>query len=137
LRHFILKKSREMKRAIVPVPAPEALPRLMNYHWPGNIRELENAVERSLILDREALLFFHGIGSHHPLEPHTSGLAPGLDRDTAFDLDGVISRHIQQVMDLCNGRVEGEKGAAKALNIHPSTLRKKMKKLHIPFGRNP
>lgn len=137
LQHFILKKSKEMKRAIVPVPSPEALPRLMTYHWPGNIRELENAVERSLILDREGVLFFQGIGGHQPFSPSTHPLGKPHDGDPCLDLNAVISGHIQQVMAQCNGRVEGEKGAAKALNIHPSTLRKKMKKLQIPFGRNP
>jgi len=63
VRHFILKKAKEMKRPHIPAPCPSAMARLMAYHWPGNIRELENAVERSLILDRSNLLFFKEIGS--------------------------------------------------------------------------
>ncbi|MCG8567884.1 MAG: hypothetical protein MI747_22690 [Desulfobacterales bacterium] len=43
--------------------------------------------------------------------------------------------HIRQALALCNGRVEGDKGAAKMLDINPSTLRKRMKKLGIAFGR--
>jgi transcriptional regulator with GAF, ATPase, and Fis domain len=46
-----------------------------------------------------------------------------------------MSRHISRVLSLCHGRVEGENGAARLLNIQPSTLRKRMKKLGIPFGR--
>ena len=46
-----------------------------------------------------------------------------------------MSRHISQVLALCHGRVEGKNGAARLLNIQPSTLRKRMKKMGIPFGR--
>jgi transcriptional regulator with GAF, ATPase, and Fis domain len=147
VRHFILKKSREMKRLHIPGPCPDAMARLMAYHWPGNIRELENAVERSLILDRSNLLFFKEIGSQELI---ATPLSASLNRDTQpvsgrlhspeltqvpLELDQVLITHISHVLDLCKGRVEGEKGAAKLLNIHPSTLRKRMKKLNISFGR--
>ena len=52
------------------------------------------------------------------------------------ELNQVIAGHIEKAMEFCRGRVEGEKGAARILNVNPSTLRKKMKKLNIPFGRN-
>jgi transcriptional regulator with GAF, ATPase, and Fis domain len=147
VRHFILKKSREMKRLHLPSPCPDAMGRLMAYHWPGNIRELENAVERSLILDRSNLLLFKEIGSP---EPNAIPLSAPFNRavstesgrgdspacqQVSLELDQVLIAHIRHVLDLCKGRVEGEKGAAKVLNIHPSTLRKRMKKLNILFGR--
>jgi transcriptional regulator with GAF, ATPase, and Fis domain len=47
----------------------------------------------------------------------------------------VMALHIQKALDQCKGRIEGEKGAARQLRIHPSTLRKRMKKLGIAFGR--
>ncbi len=135
VNHFILKKSEEMKRSSVPAPSPDAIDRLMAYHWPGNIRELENAVERSLILDKGKFLYFNEIGlsSAADLPP---GTEPTVKADRPIVLDTVISRHIQQVLARCNGRIEGTSGAAAALKIHPSTLRKRMKKLNIPFGRN-
>jgi transcriptional regulator with GAF, ATPase, and Fis domain len=46
-----------------------------------------------------------------------------------------MAAHIRNVLQMCDGRVEGEKGAARLLKIHPSTLRKRMKKLNIAFGR--
>ena len=73
------------------------------------------------------------------------GLAPGaLDRLMAYHWPGNVrelenamtSLHIRRVLDMCQGRVEGEKGAAGHLNTHPSTLRKRMRKLGIPFGRS-
>jgi transcriptional regulator with GAF, ATPase, and Fis domain len=148
VRHFILKKAKEMKRPHIPAPCPSAMTRLMVYHWPGNIRELENAVERSLILDRSNLLTFKeiGIGEGNTIsaslnwESPETGQRPDQllktkQQETPLELDQVLIQHIRHVLDLCKGRVEGERGAAKLLNIHPSTLRKRMKKLNISFGR--
>jgi len=135
VQHFILKKSREMKRAIVPAPTTDAINRLMAYHWPGNVRELENAVERSLILNQGNQLHFNEIGDRL-LEkgPPSRHLEP-LAADASMALDRVISNHIGRVLQLCAGRVEGEHGAARLLAVKPPTLRKRMQKLGIPFGR--
>jgi transcriptional regulator with GAF, ATPase, and Fis domain len=135
-QHFIRKKSREMKTLKIPSLAPGALDRLMQYSWPGNVRELENAVERELIVSKGAPLSFYDLGSKITT---ASGIKPkpeliAADRNS-LELNTFISLHISEVMSLCHGRVEGEGGAASLLNINPSTLRKKMKKLGIPFGR--
>lgn len=50
-------------------------------------------------------------------------------------LDEVMSRHIRRVLEITGGKVGGKDGAAYLLRINPSTLRKKMRKLGIPFGR--
>jgi len=60
---------------------------------------------------------------------------PAPEGTVALSLDQLVSDHICQTLARCRGRVEGEKGAARLLKIHPSTLRKRMKKLNIPFGR--
>lgn len=134
VQHFIQKKAMEMKLGVIPPLAPGALDRLMDYTWPGNARELENAVERELIVSRGGPLAFGDI------RPGAVGRKPppGVPEtviDGPMELDRVMARHITAVLKLCHGRVEGEKGAARILDIHPSTLRKRMKKMGIAFGR--
>lgn len=135
VQHFILKKSREMKRLVVPSPTPDAIDRLMAYHWPGNVRELENVVERSLILNTGDRLFFNEIGARLMGKSPESRLPQSAETDESMTLDEMVSRHIRRVLDRCGGRVEGDHGAARLLGVHPSTLRKRMAKLGIPFGR--
>jgi len=137
VQHFIQKKGMEMKLGVIPPLAPGAMDRLMQYAWPGNARELENAVERELIVSRGGPLTFRDI---HPGPIHGNGTTAVNGVREAYDkgpmqLDQVMARHIQKVLRMCNGQVEGEKGAAKILAIHPSTLRKRMKKMGIAFGR--
>ncbi len=130
--HFILKKAREMKRLKIPSVPDPVMEGLLAYQWPGNVRELENAVERSMILDRGGRLFFKEITAQRP-DPAPGRVHPGKAVDA---LDQVVSDHIRRALAHCNGRVEGEKGAARLLAVHPSTLRKRMKRLNIPFGRH-
>jgi transcriptional regulator with GAF, ATPase, and Fis domain len=135
VQHFILKKSREMKRAVVPAPAPGAIERLMAYRWPGNVRELENAVERALILNPGDRLDFKEIGSRLVQKSPESRHPEAPEADGVLGLDEAMASHIRQVLTRCGGRVEGERGAARLLGIKPSTLRKRMTKLGVPFGR--
>jgi DNA-binding NtrC family response regulator len=138
VQHFIQKKAREMKRSPVPGLASGALDRLMAYHWPGNVRELENAVERALILSRGEPLVFDEIAPKTEKIPgdRLFPLSAPEPIPEVLDLNAMTSQHIRLILNKCKGRVEGEKGAARHLNIHPSTLRKRMRKLGIPFGRN-
>ncbi|MBW1673561.1 MAG: sigma-54-dependent Fis family transcriptional regulator, partial [Deltaproteobacteria bacterium] len=140
VHHFMQKKSREIGMREMPSLAQGALERLMAYPWPGNVRELENMVERALILSRGEPLSFNNFQT--PLKPEDSAkkeLKTILHSDkydgASLQLDAIMSRHIRRVLDMTSGRVGGKQGAASLLNINPSTLRKKMRKLGIPFGR--
>lgn len=132
VHHFMKKKSNEMGFSAIPTLAPSALDQLMSYNWPGNVREIENAVERALILNKDKPLTFSDIQffttrdmARYPLN---------YDEKT-LKLDKVISQHIDKVLELTGGRVQGEKGAARLLGLKPNTLRYRMTKLGIPFGR--
>jgi len=136
VNHFVEKKSRELKISKRPPLAREALEQLQEYHWPGNVRELENLVERALILSQIT-------GSSNPMRFEQPAAAPILQKneiaakpDTSLrPLADMIAVHIQKALTHTGGKVEGAGGAAKLLGLHPSTLRGRMKKLGIPYGR--
>ncbi len=132
VQRFIVKKAREMGLRRIPPVAPGAVDRLLDYPWPGNVRELENAVERAIILSDNNPLDFAEI-----LGPPQSTDAPALmnaDSDV-LNLDELVRLHIRRVLEATGGRIEGPAGAAARLGLNPGTLRHRMRKLGIPFGR--
>jgi transcriptional regulator with GAF, ATPase, and Fis domain len=131
VQHFIFKKSREMGFANIPVLASGSVEKLMQYHWPGNVRELQNTIERALILSNGKPLVFDEIGA---VLFKPSAVSHQIEA-SSFDYEEAMISHIRRALNATNGRVGGEKGAAKLLNMNPSTLRTKMRKMGIPFGR--
>ncbi len=132
VHHFILKKAREMVLPVIPALAPGEIDRLMTYDWRGNVRELENAVERAIILSDAKCVTFEGITGRRtpvPAEGHALG------EQEAERLDDVEARHIEAILKKAGGKVSGKGGAAELLGIHPETLRHRMRKLGIRFGR--
>jgi len=121
-----------MKLSAIPTLAPDAYDRLLSYRWPGNVRELENAVERAIILNREGPLSFSGLVSK---EESTNAAASISSTSEVYNLDQVTADHIRRVLEFARGRVEGNKGAAELLGLNPGTLRHRMRKLGISFGR--
>jgi transcriptional regulator with GAF, ATPase, and Fis domain len=132
VHHFILKKYRKMGFENFPVLAGDAFNTLNAYDWPGNVRELENAVEKAMILCRGEALRFDHMGDHQPGQ--TAG-DQNVPDDFSPVLDNVISSHIKRVLKMAGGKISGPGGAADLMNINPATLRHKMRKLGIPFGR--
>lgn len=134
--YFMERKAREMNFRERPVPMPGALERLQSYDWPGNVRELENLVERSMIQSMTATpgepLRFDDL-SRRPSENSIQENRCSVPRSLL--LDEAMKAHIQDVLQMAHGKVQGEKGAAALLGINPSTLRNRMKKLGIPYGR--
>jgi len=133
VQHFILKKYKAMGLKNIPILANNAIERLDSYDWPGNVRELENTVERALIISRGRPLQFDDL-----IIPTARSNTENFnisDRKPVL-LDELISRHIRNVLNLTKGKVGGTGGAAKLMGINPATLRHKMRKLGIPFGRD-
>jgi transcriptional regulator with GAF, ATPase, and Fis domain len=131
IQHFISLKAKELKLPAIPTLSPSAIDPLMEYPWPGNVRELENVIERSLILNPAGPLTFAHLNLRQPKK--TQELR-GQSEETG-NLDEVISRHIRRVLSKTKGKVNGPEGAAALLGINPSTLRNRMKKLEIDYGR--
>lgn len=132
-QHFINKKAREMGLHKIPSLSPDALDRLKAYHWPGNIRELENAVERALILNNGSPLAFEEF--ELPVMKEKAPGAESLQINNSLILDNIIYLHIRKVLQMTGGKVGGKNGAAEILGVNPSTLRHKMRSLGISFGR--
>jgi transcriptional regulator with GAF, ATPase, and Fis domain len=132
VQHFIHKKAQDLKLGAIPPLAPEAYDQLLAHPWPGNVRELENAVERAIILKREGPLTFPDLDLRRETQMAAASVMP---TGATYNLDQVTAAHIRHVLKVTNGRVEGKKGAAELLGIHPGTLRHRMRKLQIPFGR--
>ena len=101
-----------------------AIDRLMRYPWPGNVRELENVVERALILSEGATIDER----HVMLDEKTARTRPTTAMST---LQEVERRHILGVLETTGWKVSGKGGAAEILDLNPSTLLSRMKKLGI------
>jgi len=124
----------------------ESMENLVHYPWPGNIRELQNVIERAVVLsvgptlrlDRDLM----------PIATSTKGMeAPETDAPEhpqadlespkpLLTLDEVDRNHILAALQHTSGVVDGPKGAAKILNLHPNTLRHRMDKLGIKGSRH-
>ena len=103
----------------------KSMERLIAYSWPGNVRELQNVVERAAILATGPVLDVDASS----MAGHTAGGAAAGRR--AETLDGIQRDHIVAVLQSTGGVVEGARGAATILGLHPNTLRSRMKKLGI------
>lgn len=101
----------------------KVLQQLTDYDWPGNIRELEHVIERSAILCKGDLL-----QELYLTKSKLQSTAPGFTLQTWEEHE---KEYILFVLTKCNGRVSGAKGAAQILNIPPTTLESRMKKLGI------
>jgi formate hydrogenlyase transcriptional activator len=100
----------------------ESMSGLQEYQWPGNIRELRNVIERAMILTRGPVL-------HIKLGQTT--LRPSAVKLTAGSLDEAERAIIQQAVEQCNWRIRGPNGAAALLDIKPTTLESRIKKLGL------
>ncbi|HEY3242033.1 MAG TPA: sigma 54-interacting transcriptional regulator [Phycisphaerae bacterium] len=101
----------------------ESMQRLIAYRWPGNVRELENVLERAVILATGKLL------DVDPMTVTSSSTEPASD--SSASLEHVERDHISRVLGRTNWVIDGPRGAAKILGLHPNTLRSRLKKLGI------
>jgi len=127
VRHFLERYARKLGKRFDGL-APAFLANLLDYPWPGNIRELENVIERAVVLSPGPVLDAAGpiAGAMTPAAADIS--APP---DAGRTLEEVERRHIIDVLEGAGWTVEGEGGAARVLGLNPSTLRGRMRKLGI------
>ncbi len=114
---------------------------LQNYDWPGNIRELGAVIDRAVILgggkklDVETALGYGKLEVTQPIRNSEVATFPGpvLKSESIPSLDDVAKAHIENVLRMVRGKVEGRRGAASILKINPHTLRARMRKLGIDW----
>lgn len=124
--YLIDKFSRRMDKRVEGISV-QSLHRLQSYDWPGNIRELENVIERAIILSDEPIL---DIDLGWLPDSSAAGIETYGELGSA-SLESVERRHIVAVLESTDWIIEGKNGAARILAINPSTLRYRMKKLGI------
>ena len=118
--HFTEHHARHCKRSITSI-SPETMTALCRYHWPGNIRELENLIERSVILSQG-----------RSLEVPLGELKPaGTKTAVGPTLEDIQRQHILHALDECNWVIAGATGAAAKLGMKRTSLQYKMQKLGI------
>lgn len=123
--YFLKYYSSREKKMMQDIP-DRYLSELINYHWPGNIRELENIIARSVLLSSGKEFSGCPIPSSSPIEEqqHTQGQAIKTIAQNEKD-------HILMALNICNWKIYGTGGAAELLDINASTLKSRMKKLGI------
>jgi len=147
VRFFLQKFAKKFGKTVKMVP-DSTMQRLANYTWPGNIRELQNVIERAILLSPGDILQLASdfcpapaapgpaprAVSANPIAPPPAGV-PSPTIPTPLvpvgPIEEVERRHIEAVLSQTNWMIEGERGAAKILNLNPSTLRSRMQKLGI------
>ena len=123
--HFLKKYCTEEGRQ-VPVLSKEATDTLMQYNWPGNIRELENTIQRNIVLAKGAVIESLEIPVSKYPASNTNGNYNGFKTILENERD-----HIMAVLESCNWKISGKGGAAEILDINVNTLNSRMKKLGI------
>ncbi len=103
---------------------------LQQYNWPGNVRELQNVIERALILSNGDYLVFDRLSLSGTIKEVQQNTTEN-QIDTSLSLDEAMSRYIRAVLDKVYWKVARKGGAAEILNVKPSTLRFRMKKLGV------
>jgi formate hydrogenlyase transcriptional activator len=120
VRYFVQQYARRMNRRITNIPA-QSMEALTRYHWPGNIRELQNFIERAVIVSPGATL----------QAPVRELKGPKTSAASAVTLADAESEAIERALREAGGRVGGPQGAAAKLGMKRTTLQAKMRKLGI------
>ena len=136
--HFVDVFARQQHK-VVPKLAPGVLAQFLSYDWPGNLRELQNVIERAVILTTGLLITEDAIALRHDGEappPVSVTAAPPTPVPTAqpgniLPFSEAERRAILRALELTGWRISGCGGAADVLGLKPTTLHAKMKKLGI------
>jgi formate hydrogenlyase transcriptional activator len=125
-RHFLLKYAQRMNKLVTDIPA-QTMEAMLAYDWPGNIRELQNFIERGIIVSTGAVF-------QPPLMP--SRRQNSNVSVITKTLEDATRDHVLQTLEETRWVVGGRHGAAARLGVARTTLLSKMRRLGIEFARN-
>jgi|WetSurMetagenome_2_1015567.scaffolds.fasta_scaffold01107_6 formate hydrogenlyase transcriptional activator len=118
---FVTRLSKRLGKVIRKIPE-KVMDELQEYDWPGNIRELENVIERAIISSEGSVLI---------LADRLVPFQPPSAQSALKSLESLEREHILSVLEKTRWKIEGKHGAAAILGLNPSTLRGRMRKLGI------
>jgi two-component system response regulator HydG len=122
--YFLSRYANKENKTIIGL-ADDVIKAMLDYSWPGNIRELENLMERSVLLANGRIINFLQL-------PINQKMAPSIDIKGRLKTMTENERdHILAVLEKCNWKINGQGGAAEILDMNASTLTSRMKKLGI------
>ena len=127
---FLQQSAKRMGKP-VPSVSPETMRSLVEYSWPGNIRELQNVIERAVVLSKGPIL---ELGADlPPVEPSGESVEPEdrSESESSDSLHDVKRQYILRVLDKTGWVISGPGGAGAILDVHPNTLRSLMNRLGI------
>jgi formate hydrogenlyase transcriptional activator len=133
---FLQQYAKRMGKLVHSV-SRETMSLLVDYSWPGNIRELQNVIERGVVLSRNSIL---KLGADLlPIEASDTSMAPEAGGETKANdsLEEVQRQHILRVLERTGWVISGARGAGAILNVHPNTLRSLMNRLGIRRALQP
>ena len=134
VRHFVQQFSQRNNRVINSIPS-ETMEALVRYRWPGNIRELQNVIERAVIISKSSVLSVALAELEHDIVPTHGQAAPQATAAEQQNLQNVLEEteriQIMRALETCNGLITGPNGAAARLGLKRSTLQHRMEKLGI------
>lgn len=153
VRHFVQRAAHRFQLPLVEASSAD-MAMLMNYGWPGNIRELGAVIDRAVILGNgKTLAIAAALGLSQPVTalpddseptfyevipeslPRSAPAAPVIDESPILPLDQAMKLHIERALVATEGRIEGKDGAAALLQINPHTLRARMRKHGLDWSR--
>jgi formate hydrogenlyase transcriptional activator len=123
--HFLAHFQRKLGKPLKGI-TPEGLERLQRYSWPGNIRELQNVLERACVLARGPIVEI----ADEMRAPGASACEPDAE-EPVLSLEESERQHVRRALEAANGKIHGPAGAAALLGVNGSTLRSRMQKLGI------
>jgi transcriptional regulator with GAF, ATPase, and Fis domain len=135
VQSFLRRFARQAGKRIDDV-APEAMWRLLAYNWPGNVRELQNVIERAVIFARGTMLDVDALPDLSATPSPMPIATASMDSPTPRTIAEVERWYVEQVLTETRWVIEGERGAARRLGLHPNTLRSRLKRWGVMRPQN-